>query len=382
MGKESMRKKIIGIIVCMLLITTGVSFGVLAEQNKKNIISENSIVEINPIEKNDYPLNTNSNPVVEITSPKNGTILPTPYLEVLGNASSSDGLKSVEWEHYQNNYLIYYGNDTFNISNYIHFRIRIFYLQPGTHKVVVRFYDIYNHSGSDSVTVYYGNLPPGKPNKPSGPDTGSIGVSYSYSTNSTDPNNDKIKYGWDWNGDGTVDQWTNLSSSGLTINTAHTFTNSGTYNIKVMAEDEHGAQSSFSATLPVTITSNPPNKPSRPSGSTSGKPGVSYSYQTLTTDPDGDQLYYMWDWADGTPLTWAGPYNSGQTATASHIWSTKGTYSIKVKVKDVTGAESVWSDPLPITMPCSYDKPIPQFLELLFQRFPHAFPVLRQLLGY
>jgi hypothetical protein len=37
---------------------------------------------------------------------------------------------------------------------------------------------------------------------------------------------------------------------------------------------------------------------------------------------------------------------------------------------------------LPITMPYSFNKPILPFLELLFQRFPHTFPILRQLLGY
>jgi len=375
--------KIVVSIFCMLVITAGFSFGALAEQNKKNIISENSIVEINSIEKNDHPLNTDSNPVVNITSPENGTNLPTPYLEVLGYAYSSNGLNFVEWTWYWNNTPYYYNSSTLNISSYYDFQFQIFNLPIGTHKIVVSFSDIYNNSGSDSVTVYYGeNQPPEKPEKPSGPDTGSIDISYNYSTSSTDPNNDKIKYGWDWNGDGTVEQWTNLSNSGITINTAHTFTSTGTYNIKVIAEDEHGAQSSFSTTLPVTITSNPPNKPSQPSGSTSGKPGVSYSYQTSTTDPDGDQLYYMWDWADGTPLTWTGPYNSGQTATASHIWSAKGSYSIKVKVKDITGAESVWSDPVPIRMPYSFNNPLLQFLELLFERFPHVFPILRHLLGY
>ena len=149
-----------------------------------------------------------------------------------------------------------------------------------------------------------------------------------------------------------------------------------------MAEDKYGAQSIFSEPLQVLIQSNPPNKPNTPDGSARGKPGISYTYQTSTTDPDGDQLYYMWDWGDGTSLNWTGLYNSGQTVTASHIWSTKGSYSIKVKVKDTTGAESVWSDSLPITMPYSYNKQIPQFLELLFQRFPDTFPILRQLLGY
>ena len=153
----------------------------------------------------------------------------------------------------------------------------------------------------------------------------------------------------------TIDEWTSLYTSGTTVNTSHIFTSTGTYTVKVIAEDEHGAQSSFSSELLVIITSNPPNKPSKPSGSSSGKPGESYIYQTSTIDPDGDQVYYMWDWGDGTPLTWTGPYNSGQNATASHIWSAKGIYTTKVKAKDITGAESVWSDRLPIRMPSSYN---------------------------
>jgi hypothetical protein len=127
---------------------------------------------------------------------------------------------------------------------------------------------------------------------------------------------------------------------------------------------------------------NPPNKPNTPDGSTRGKPGVSYTYQTSTTDPDGDLLYYTWDWGDGTPINWTGPYNSAQKVVASHIWSTKGSYSVKVKAKDTTGAESVWSDPLPISMPYLFNNSLLKFFELFFERFPNAFPLLRQLMVY
>jgi hypothetical protein len=116
-------------------------------------------------------------------------------------------------------------------------------------------------------------------------------------------------------------------------------------------------------------------------GSTEGKAGREYTYTTSTTDPDGNQLYYLWDWGDGTTSGWLGPYNSGATCQANHTWNTKGNYNIKVKAKDIYGKESVWSDPLPVTMPYSYNKTILQFLELLFQRFPNAFPLLRQLMG-
>jgi hypothetical protein len=127
--------------------------------------------------------------------------------------------------------------------------------------------------------------------------------------------------------------------------------------------------------------SNPPEKPLTPEGLTSGKPGEEYTYETSTTDPDTDQVYYLFNWDDDTNSGWLGPYNSGDKCQASHTWQAKGSYSVTVKAKDIFGAESPWSDPLPIKMPYSYNKPIPQFLELLFHRFPNTFPLLQHLLG-
>ena len=125
-----------------------------------------------------------------------------------------------------------------------------------------------------------------------------------------------------------------------------------------------------------------PNTPSKPSGHSSGNVNDEYTYTSSTIDPDGDQVYYLWDWGDGNTIGWLGPYNSSVTINTTHTWTIKGSYSIKVKAKDRLGAESPWSDPLPITMPYTYKPPLLQFLELFFERFPHAFPILRQLLGY
>jgi thiol-disulfide isomerase/thioredoxin len=126
----------------------------------------------------------------------------------------------------------------------------------------------------------------------------------------------------------------------------------------------------------------PPATPQAPSGETNGNVGVAYPYTTTTTDPNDYDIWYWFNWGDGTNSGWIGPRPSGALALANHTWTTKGTYNITVKAKDSSGAESPWSDPLPITMPYSYNKPILQFLELLFQRFPHAFPILRQMIGY
>ena len=124
-----------------------------------------------------------------------------------------------------------------------------------------------------------------------------------------------------------------------------------------------------------------PNKPSTPTGDASGKIGVEYTYTSSAIDPDGDLIYYLFNWGDGTDSGWLGPVDSGDLYEVSHIWNKKGNYEIKTRVKDSTGLISDWSDPLPITMPYSYT-PIWQFLEVLFQRYPHTFPLLRQWLGY
>jgi hypothetical protein len=122
----------------------------------------------------------------------------------------------------------------------------------------------------------------------------------------------------------------------------------------------------------------PPNTPSRPVGSDNGKPGETYTYSTNTTDLYGDDVYYQWDWGDGGYSEWLGPYTSGETVEAYHVWDKKGTYSVKVKAKDVYNCESNWSDPLPIQIPTNLQQHSRLFH--LLEKFSNAFPILRYLL--
>jgi len=95
----------------------------------------------------------------------------------------------------------------------------------------------------------------------------------------------------------------------------------------------------------------PPDTPKKPSGPSSGKINEEHTFTTSSTDPDGDQIWYWFDWGDDTNSGWIGPYISGNEANASHVWSKKGSYEIRIKAKDIYGAESVWSDPLEVSMP-------------------------------
>jgi|GEM_PF-3692447 len=96
--------------------------------------------------------------------------------------------------------------------------------------------------------------------------------------------------------------------------------------------------------------SDPPATPAAPSGPTTGLVNESYTYSASTTDPDGDNVSYMFDWGDGTDSGWIGPYTSGATATASHTWTQPGDYDVTVKAKDEWGVESNWSSPTTVNI--------------------------------
>ena len=98
------------------------------------------------------------------------------------------------------------------------------------------------------------------------------------------------------------------------------------------------------------LVNDPPEKPSTPDGPGSGGTGVEYQYATSTTDPEGDQIYYLFDWGDDTDSSWLGPYTSGATAEAGHAWTGEGNYDIKVVAKDEHGILSEWSDSLSVTI--------------------------------
>jgi uncharacterized repeat protein (TIGR02543 family) len=135
-----------------------------------------------------------------------------------------------------------------------------------------------------------------------------------------------------------------------------------------------------------TFKNRTPLVPDKPQGETRGRIKVEYTYTAVTSDQDNDQIYYQFNWSDGTATTWLGPYNSGEKVSTNHTYIIKGNYAIQVRAKDTFGAISDWSDPLPVVMPKSKSL-IPRFfilqlLDQLFEHFPHLFPFLRYLLGY
>ena len=170
----------------------------------------------------------------------------------------------------------------------------------------------------------------------------------------------------------------NTNGAGIIIN--HSYILYGTYNVTLTITDNSGYQDSTSKIIDLPINPNPPEKPANPSGPTVGKLGTSYQYSSSTIDLDGDQMSYLFDWGDDTDSGWGDPIPSGQTATATHAWTTEGSYQVRVKARDIPGfAESEWSDSIVVSMPKNkaINTPFIRFLE----QHQHIFPILRQMLG-
>jgi rhodanese-related sulfurtransferase len=115
----------------------------------------------------------------------------------------------------------------------------------------------------------------------------------------------------------------------------------------------------------------PPNTPVI-SGENKGKIGQDYPYIFNTTDIDQNDVYYYVNWSDNTSNQLIGPYHSGEEATLSHTWSEKGKYTVKVKARDIYGAESDYAT-LEVKMPKTSTTVFHQFLLRIFEKHPLFF---------
>lgn len=173
----------------------------------------------------------------------------------------------------------------------------------------------------------------------------------------------------------------NVPSSARASITWNGLENNTEYSWYAVADD--GTSTNQSETWEFTTGNGANQPPMTPtiSGPTSGNAGQSYEYTFLTTDPDGASIFYYIDWGDSTNSGWIGPYQSGEHVNVSHTWTTRGTYTIKAKAKDMQNAESGWGT-LNIKMPKSHTQmtlSFMHFFEKFFERFPHAFPILQYL---
>ena len=95
------------------------------------------------------------------------------------------------------------------------------------------------------------NSPPLKPNTPTGPTTGGLNIEYTYSTSTTDPDQDQVWYQWKFGSYTT--SWVGPFSSGATAEIQYSWSTTGTFEVSVKAKDQNDLESDWSTPLIVTI---------------------------------------------------------------------------------------------------------------------------------
>jgi hypothetical protein len=131
----------------------------------------------------------------------------------------------------------------------------------GEYTFVIEAQDSNGHIGIDSCTFQIKNYveplvntEPMKPDQPFGKVYSKMGLEYSYITSTTDPDGGLVYYLWDW-GDGSISGWLGPYHCSVNCEARHTWTEVGTYNIRVKAKDFYGTESVWSDSLSVTVPS-------------------------------------------------------------------------------------------------------------------------------
>ena len=175
------------------------------------------------------------------------------------------------------------------------------------------------------------NNSPDVPVKPSGSTFVELGVEYQYTSSAVDPDGDDIRYRFDW-GDGNYSNWSEFAASNTLVSMSHSWASISTFEIRVMAQDENGSNSSWS--LPLNVTVSAIDFEGEPPVADFSVPSNLSTNQTIvfdasgSFDEDGVIVSYIWDFGDG---------ENGSGATPSHIYKEPGKYTVTLAITDNNG---------------------------------------------
>ena len=187
------------------------------------------------------------------------------------------------------------------------------YAAGGTYTVTLQVTDNQGatNSTSQNVTVSAANQPPVASFTQS-----CNGLSCSFTSTSSDPDGSIASYRWTF-GDG--------SAAVTTQNASHTYTAGGTYTVTLQVTDNQGATSSTPQNVTVSAANQPPV-----ASFTQSCNGLTCSFTSTSSDPDGSIASYRWTFGDGSAAV--------TTQNASHTYTAGGTYTVTLQVTDNQGA--------------------------------------------
>ncbi len=157
-------------------------------------------------------------------------------------------------------------------------------------------------------------------------------------SDSYDPDGVIEFYRWDLTGEGSFSAW--RSTDTITW----TYSLDGEYLVALQVKDEDDLINTTTKTLFIG-ENNPPEKPNTPLGPSVGYLNAQLTFSSSSTDNDGDDIQYGWDWNNDDDVDkWTNFVAQGTTIQIQHSWNTQGIHSFKVKARDEYGLESSFSD--------------------------------------
>lgn len=175
------------------------------------------------------------------------------------------------------------------------------------------------------------NTPPEEPDIPIGPNYVELGVEYQYSAVTIDADEDLIKYMFDW-GDGNFSNWSPYTVSNVSVNLSYSWSDISTYEIKVIAQDDNGENSSWSLPLNITVSQSdvegePPVADIQVPENITVNATVDFD-ASGSYDEDGFIVSYNWDFGDG---------QKGNGVSPTHVYQKPGEYTVTLSVTDNNG---------------------------------------------
>ncbi len=189
------------------------------------------------------------------------------------------------------------------------------------------------------------NHAPEVPARPAGPDYCFKDSTYVFTAVASDPDGDSVAVRFDW-GDSTASHWQSWFASGETVEFTHAWTDTGTFYLRVSAQDQKLLTSEPSDSLAVRVATRwPPETPSTPAGPNVGGIDTSYSFVAGADHPDGIDVAIRFAWGDGDTSDWSEFVLPHAPVEMSHSWSSPGTYLVRAQARDTFGLTSQWSVP-------------------------------------
>ncbi len=261
----------------------------------------------------------NIGPAAEANGPYTGTRGFGISLSAVGSSDSDGALVLYEWDCDT--------DGTYELSSNAATGQQCTYPAVGSYTATLRVTDDDGGQATDTASVTVGNDPPTA--DAGGPYAGNEGSPIALDgTASADVGGGSIvSWSWDCTDDGTYDV---TASAG--VGNACTYTDDGTFVVRLRVTDDDGATAE--ATASVTVGNLPPAFTSA-TGPSAGDEGQSLAFSASGTDPgagDLSDLIFTWSWGDGTA--------DSTGAAPSHSWADEGTYTVTIDLIDQDGGSA------------------------------------------